>query len=168
MKRLAKEELGVDIQTGEHSSVSLLPGLVVTIYIYILLEQITDARAAMAIYRLHKHAWDASLPVSHLKPPTTTSRQKTDIDEDNEDVEVDDQPEAKRKRRSSNESFPGGGRRGVSSGLSTIVRTNMSKGVARNGALATRTKNASPKGKWWQTLGGSGGTVGSKGQIHLS
>ncbi|KAG8679136.1 3'-5' exonuclease, partial [Ceratobasidium sp. 395] len=35
LKKLAKEELGVDIQAGEHSSV-------------------TDARAAMAIYRLHK------------------------------------------------------------------------------------------------------------------
>lgn len=124
----------------------------------------------MAVYRLHKRAWDASLPVSHLKPSSLTPRQEAGIDPDSEDSGYEDHAEPKRKRRSSNESFPGGGRRGVSSGLSTIVRTN--KGGARNGRSSAEAKNTrpshAPKGKWWQTLGGSSGTAGSKGHVQLS
>ncbi|KAF8599926.1 ribonuclease H-like protein [Ceratobasidium sp. AG-I] len=152
LKRLTKEELGLDIQSGEHSS-------------------ITDARAAMAIYRLHKRAWDASLPVSHVKPSTLTLRQELDVDHDSDDSGRGDEAEPQRKRRPSNESFPGGGRRGVSSGLSTIVRANKGKATTRKGAPTVGPKNMrhsqAPKGKWWQTLGGTGGSTGSKGQIHL-
>lgn len=124
----------------------------------------------MAIYRLHKRAWDASLPVSHLKPSTLISRQETGGGHDSDDSGDEDKAEPKRKRRSSNESFPGGGRRGVSSGLSTIVKVN--GGPTRKGRPSTETKNLrhphAPKGKWWQTLDGSGGTAGSKGRLSLS
>ncbi|GAA5850931.1 hypothetical protein JCM9279_006244 [Rhodotorula babjevae] len=50
LKNLAKLALGVDIQAGEHSSV-------------------TDARATMALYRTQKSAWEDSL-LTHNKTPS--------------------------------------------------------------------------------------------------
>ncbi|CAE6459739.1 unnamed protein product [Rhizoctonia solani] len=136
LKKLVKEELGVDIQTGEHSSV-------------------TDARAAMAIYRLHKRAWDASLPVSHVRRAKT--RPSSEVEGDVAMDEGADQTQGgKRKRRSSAGEFPGGGRRGVSSGLGVIVTPRAPK--------TGKEKSADQGGpKWWQTLGGGK----SKGKMTL-
>lgn len=120
----------------------------------------------MAIYRLHKRAWDASLPISHVKPPVTAARNGPDLAGDN-DHDNTALP-SKRKRPSNDESFPGGGRRGVSSGLSTIIRGRTSGGSAERGKAAGKAQEGSrshaPESKWWQTLGqGSGG--GSKGHL---
>ena len=58
------------------------------------------------------------------------------------------------------ESFPGGGRKGVSSGLSTIIKR-------AGGSTSGRTKTkARPKEKWWKELGG-GASGGSKGSVRL-
>ncbi|KAG8739104.1 3'-5' exonuclease [Ceratobasidium sp. 414] len=159
LKKLAKEELGVDIQAGEHSSV-------------------TDARAAMAIYRLHKRSWDASLPVSHLRGSASSTRHAPDEDGDSENSGTESLGRPRRKRRSSDsESFPGGGRRGVSSGLSTVVRGGGHKsGKRKTGVQRTKSLAATGdlqhshvgKEKWWQSLAGPGGTGGSKGQFRLA
>ncbi|KAK4055097.1 3'-5' exonuclease [Microbotryomycetes sp. JL201] len=53
LKSLAKLCLGIDIQSGEHSS-------------------ITDARATMAVYRTQKSAWESSLH-THSKPKLVTT-----------------------------------------------------------------------------------------------
>ncbi|GAA5924894.1 hypothetical protein JCM3775_006311 [Rhodotorula graminis] len=53
LKNLAKLALGVDIQAGEHSSV-------------------TDARATMALYRTQKSAWEDSL-LTHKTPSLLTN-----------------------------------------------------------------------------------------------
>ncbi|KAM0793598.1 hypothetical protein ACM66B_001031 [Microbotryomycetes sp. NB124-2] len=53
LKTLAKLCLGIDIQGGEHSS-------------------ITDARATMAVYRTQKSAWESSLR-THSKPQLVTT-----------------------------------------------------------------------------------------------
>ncbi|KAJ1306283.1 hypothetical protein OPQ81_010986 [Rhizoctonia solani] len=138
-KRLVKEELGLDIQTGEHSSV-------------------TDARAAMAIYRLHKRAWDASLPASYVKRAKAKSGNEVESGSLATEGDVDQTQggKAKRKRRNSTGEFPGGGRKGVSSGLGTIVKTR---------AVHTgKDKSSADQGpKWWQTLGGGG----PKGKMTL-
>ncbi|CAE6447545.1 unnamed protein product [Rhizoctonia solani] len=144
LKRLVKEELDVDIQGGEHSSV-------------------TDARAAMAIYRLHKRAWDASLPVSHVRRAKTTSGSEPEfgkVTTTTTGQDDDDQtqgPKAKRKRRNSAGEFPGGGRRGVSSGLGTIVTSRAVK-VGKEQSSADQANS-----KWWQTLGKGA----SKGKVTL-
>ena len=64
------------------------------------------------------------------------------------------------------ESFPGGGRRGVSSGLSTVVKR---AGVVASSKTKTKTNtktNAKQKEKWWKELGG-GGSGGSKGSLRM-
>ncbi|CAE6334687.1 unnamed protein product [Rhizoctonia solani] len=143
LKRLVKEELGVDIQAGEHSSV-------------------TDARAAMAIYRLHKRAWDASLPVSYVKRAKTASGNEAESESlaTGEEADQVQQGRAKRKRRNSAEEFPGGGRRGVSSGLGTIIKPR----AVKVGKERVQHGSADQGGsKWWRTLGGGQ----SKGKLTL-
>jgi RNA exonuclease 4 len=172
LKRLAKEELRVDIQAGEHSSVSVIFESLKLLALITRIFKVTDARAAMAIYRLHKRAWDASLPMSHVIPPAGTARRAPD-EEDSGISGAEDDAQPKRKRRSSDaQVFPGGGRRGVSSGLSTIVRGVTHKGTTSKGGRRGRplaaTKGAQHsqvgKGKWWQSLGEGEG----KGQLRLA
>ncbi|KAF8749769.1 hypothetical protein RHS01_09824 [Rhizoctonia solani] len=173
LKRLVKEELGLDIQAGEHSSVlravlgrsavtgfsiqalwrtrslnALSPDdatpleLIPTLFLFFLIKsipkwilliwyppQVTDARAAMAIYRLHKRAWDASLPVSYVKRGRTTSGNEAESGSlaTGEDMDQAQEGSAKRKRRDSAGEFPGGGRKGVSSGLGTIIKPRARK-----------------------------------------
>ncbi|QRW25548.1 exonuclease domain protein [Rhizoctonia solani] len=143
LKRLVKEELGLDIQAGEHSSV-------------------TDARAAMAIYQLHKRAWDASLPVSYVKRGRTTSGNEAESGSlaTGEDMDQAQEGSAKRKRRDSAGEFPGGGRKGVSSGLGTIIKPRARK----TGKERVERGSADQAGsKWWQTLGAGQ----SKGKLTL-
>ncbi|KAF8716041.1 hypothetical protein RHS02_09970, partial [Rhizoctonia solani] len=173
LKRLVKEELGLDIQVGEHSSVpravlgrsavtgfsiqalwrtrslnTLSPDdatpleLIPTLFLFFLIKsipkwilliwyppQVTDARAAMAIYRLHKRAWDASLPVSYVKRGRTASGNEAESGSlaTSEDMDQAQEGSAKRKRRDSAGEFPGGGRKGVSSGLGTIIKPRARK-----------------------------------------
>ncbi|KIK92013.1 hypothetical protein PAXRUDRAFT_67738, partial [Paxillus rubicundulus Ve08.2h10] len=78
LRVLVRQELGVAIQGGEHSSV-------------------TDARATMALFRLHKKNWEGSL---HLAPPSSASKRKR-----GSDPALDPVPQ-----------------KGVSSGLATVVK----------------------------------------------
>ncbi|KAJ7745977.1 ribonuclease H-like domain-containing protein [Mycena olivaceomarginata] len=94
LRKLVQQELGATIQGGEHSSV-------------------TDARATMAVYRLHRKEWEKSAP--RMSDP--------DEDGDDADSDVDEQPRTKTKTKASGDvTFPGGGRKGVSSGLGTVVK----------------------------------------------
>lgn len=77
LRNLVKQELDITIQAGEHSSV-------------------TDARATMAVYRLHKKDWEKG---SHTHPSTSGKKRKKP--DDAEEGVVD--------------------RKGISSGLSVIV-----------------------------------------------
>ncbi|EJF64761.1 ribonuclease H-like protein [Dichomitus squalens] len=173
LRHLAKQELGLTIQGGEHSSV-------------------TDARATMALFRLHRRTWEKNvrpLPLPHHKssgsatpePSALRKRPRAESlsqssDEPGEDSEgregaTDisiapsqvDKGKAKKKgktRTVSAESFPGGGRKGVSSGLSTVVKR---AGGSAGGRTRVKTKT---KEKWWKDLGG--GTSGdSKGSVRL-
>ncbi|KDQ28478.1 hypothetical protein PLEOSDRAFT_28543, partial [Pleurotus ostreatus PC15] len=122
LRNLVKQELGLTIQGGEHSSV-------------------TDARATMAVFRLYKREWE-----KNLRPATASNKKKRKREADDEGTDGEDTvsghgvptngPPSKAR-------FPGGGRKGVSSGLSTIVRV---------GASAQKTK--STKQGWWKDLGG--------------
>ncbi|QRV84386.1 exonuclease domain protein [Ceratobasidium sp. AG-Ba] len=135
LKKLVKGELDVDIQQGEHSSV-------------------TDARAAMAIYRLHKRAWDASLPISHLRTQPAKHVLDEGVDSEESGTESLGRPKRKRRKSASSESAPGGGRRGVSSGLSTIVRSGArEKGMnTRDTKIFAATKGRVPTSR--RTSGG--------------
>ena len=65
---------------------------------------------------------------------------------------------AKAKAGNAQESFPGGGRRGVSSGLSTVIK-RIGDGASGHAKTKGKTKT---KEKWWKELGG-----GSKGSVRL-
>ncbi|THU90509.1 ribonuclease H-like protein [Dendrothele bispora CBS 962.96] len=199
LRNLVKQELDITIQGGEHSS-------------------LTDARATMAVYRLHRKEWEkgnvGSQTASYLanvggkgKTPELgddddggggegggevndgdkdvkgkhkgkgKKRKATADDEDEEDQDGDGDGDGEGKERSGNKKskikgsknqkeFPGGGRKGVSSGLSTVVKRKGKDDVADSGS---RTGNSSHKrgykNQWWKELGSSdsGSGTGSKG-----
>jgi len=120
LRKLVQQELETTIQSGEHSSV-------------------TDARATMALYRLHRKEWDKDFKLSYFNVESSVKQIGGKHDtkfNPTETSEEESKPPTKR-------SFPGGGRKGVSSGLSTIVRT---------GAAARNPRSVSSGTKWWQTL----------------
>ncbi|KAF4598937.1 3'-5' exonuclease [Pleurotus pulmonarius] len=122
LRNLVKQELGLTIQGGEHSSV-------------------TDARATMAIFRLYKREWE-----KNLRPVTALNKKKRKRDDDEEDEETINGDAVSTKSSPSKNQFPGGGKKGVSSGLSTVVR--------RQGEHAGAPAPKTTKQGWWKDLGG--------------
>ncbi|PPQ98998.1 hypothetical protein CVT24_003480 [Panaeolus cyanescens] len=189
LRNLVKEQLGLTIQSGEHSSV-------------------TDARATMAIYRLHKTEWEKNSRHLHNKTTaqsltsssTSSKRKRTenpdDDSEDDSDSSDDDaisipinqtnsaslSSSKKGKARAS-----GGGeafrahsntqrsekvKKGISSGLSTVVRkAGGEKEIkGRKGAIAggAGKKSGGSSGDWWKQLpGGVAKMSMSKGSISI-
>lgn len=137
--------------------------------------QVTDARATMAIYRIHRKLWDKGhppLPSSietgkKRKHQHNSSTPSADDAEDESGSEDDIDPSSsnkstnlKGKSKSSKErpkGFPGGGRKGVSSGLSTVIK--------RNGLSGSSGASSSKKSAWWKELGNGPG--GSKGSMRM-
>ncbi|KJA20623.1 hypothetical protein HYPSUDRAFT_42931 [Hypholoma sublateritium FD-334 SS-4] len=166
LRNLVKDELGLTIQGGEHSS-------------------ITDARATMAVYRLHKKEWEKGSrplpPPSAKSAAVTAATKRKEMDKSDSDVsdsEGDDSPEpvvapklnGKGKGKDAPTEYPGGGRKGVSSGLSTVVRRGVAgsrtavegKGGSAGGATS------SAKNEWWKQLPGGAPVGGSKGSIRIA
>ncbi|KAI0645313.1 hypothetical protein C8Q79DRAFT_1011398 [Trametes meyenii] len=190
LRNLVKTELGLVIQAGEHSSV-------------------TDARATMALFRLHRKEWEKDfrpLPqAAHIPPDPTVnpgarmdleagssrtqakavsrkrlreaeeSSELGDVDGEESGVEEEDRDrsgkvEDKRNgggrvkaqaKKGAEQMFPGGGRRGVSSGLSTVVKRGPG-GNVKNGGRGGGVK-AKTQEKWWKDLGG-----GAKGSVRMA
>ncbi|KAJ7026742.1 ribonuclease H-like domain-containing protein [Mycena alexandri] len=151
LRNLVKQEVGATIQGGEHSSV-------------------TDARATMAVYRLHRKEWEKGTTSRPLPQAKTKGKGKAEAspsdDDDDEEAEGDaDVPQAKKKKSESEKpkTFPGGGRKGVSSGLGTVVRR---QGTARGGRGGEDKRSVGAGGgggaEWWKELGG-----GAKGSMRL-
>ncbi|THH13375.1 hypothetical protein EW146_g6828 [Bondarzewia mesenterica] len=155
LRNLVRDMFAVHIQGGEHSSV-------------------TDARATMAVFRLHRKQWErayATVPIrvkrTHAegegKGGESVGKKRERVDE--EDAEVDGtsdngkrseevtrkkaRPKARTKLKLKVRGVEEGGRKGVSSGLSTVI-TKRSKG------------DGGGKIKWWKQLGG-----GAKGSLSL-
>ncbi|GFZ43219.1 RNA exonuclease 4 [Saitozyma sp. JCM 24511] len=162
LKRLVEMELGLQIQKGSHSSV-------------------TDARATMALYRLHKHVWEQQFRPIMAEYKDKTARKgkgkggaeagagaigmKRNRDDDDEgeagedeaEDEAEDEDEGDERgissgnaKRREGEEFPGGGRKGISSGLGVIIRRN---GKPVKGGQPKRGKVISgggSGGNWWE------------------
>ncbi|KAI0079317.1 ribonuclease H-like protein [Panus rudis PR-1116 ss-1] len=142
LRHLVQQELNIAIQEGEHSSV-------------------TDARATMAIYRLHRKEWDKGHPPVALL--TSAKKRKRSASAAPDEGESDDSK--KKKKQKAVESFPGGGRKGISSGLSTVIKR---RGSARQDAsvdMGSSSGAKKSKTQWWKELGT--GSNGSKGSIRL-
>lgn len=69
LRTLAKKALGIDIQDGEHSSVSLVVHVDLCNLANPSCRQVTDARATMAIYRTVQKEWEAKLRGSSSSKP---------------------------------------------------------------------------------------------------
>ena len=138
----------------------------------------------MAVFRIHRNIWEKgtrALPLSASTKPaadaSSSSNPRKRPHDDNADADMDSESEltrsvgqsdgtggtgkkgkAKAKTGKAQESFPGGGRRGVSSGLSTVIKR---VGDSASGHAKTKGKTKT-KEKWWKELGG-----GSKGSVRL-
>lgn len=118
--------------------------------------QVTDARATMALYRLYKPEWEAT-----MRHVMETYRQKAGLEssakgkrkrDEDEDEEGDEDEAGESAKRGKRKDFPGGGRKGISSGLSVVVRRFGKKVEAdqprrRGPAEAPR---AASGGNWWE------------------
>ena len=132
----------------------------------ILLTQVTDARATMAVYRLHRRDWEKGNRPIHLQSgsvATAGTKRKRDDDAaekeeegNDEEVVVNVKPssakEKKKKKKVDSQEYPRGGRKGVSSGLSTVVRRGSGK--------------EKEKTQWWKQLP-TVNTPGSKGSVRI-
>ncbi|EIN06614.1 hypothetical protein PUNSTDRAFT_105720 [Punctularia strigosozonata HHB-11173 SS5] len=149
LRHLVQQEVGVAIQGGEHSSV-------------------TDARATMAIFRIHKKEWEKSQrPMTANVRQNETSAKKSDLmdDDDRETTShgasADTASNVKKGKRKRNEKeggsglFPGGGRKGVSSGKSVVIRRRGDvvdeRGRQKGSAAGHGGRKAA--GNWWADLG---------------
>ncbi|KAH8087868.1 ribonuclease H-like domain-containing protein [Cristinia sonorae] len=153
LRMLVKQELGVAIQEGEHSSV-------------------TDARATMAVYRLHRKEWDkgaAPFPSSASSSSSSKKRKAVSPGEvlDDEEDEERHPPNSStrntgsgKKREKDHQAFPGGGRKGISSGLSTIIKRRDGRDNVGDGGAGKRVEKK-VKTEWWKELGGTSGPKGS-------
>lgn len=149
LRNLVQQELGVTIQGGEHSSVRLQKKLHTHLFIDKNGLQVTDARATMAVYRIHRKEWEkGNRPILPPSERTNKKRKRSQEAEEGEDEDESEDEVIDAKKLSK---FPGGGRKGVSSGLSTVTK--------RTGLKAGGTK-----AKWWKELG----AIGSKGSVKLS
>lgn len=124
----------------------------------------------MALYRLHKGPWEQELrhatetykakvgldrgkgkekerEESRVTSTTTTTASKRKRDGSQEEEE----PKSSKKKRE-REEFPGGGRKGISSGLSTVLVRNGRKVAPprRRGMPVERVDNGGVK--WWEAL----------------
>ncbi|THG99473.1 hypothetical protein EW145_g7260 [Phellinidium pouzarii] len=174
LRKLVQQELGVTIQAGEHSSV-------------------TDARATMALYRLHQKEWEKGFrSISGLSSKSLTRKRKAPAEDEKDGFDsgsdegetgvrqthVVQNPGPKpqpshAKGKKDRVEFPGGGRLGVSTGLSTVIKSagKRAKNVKTVSVSSDRRSEGGGE-KWWATLGGvSAATTnhnGLKGSMRVS
>ncbi|KAH8996292.1 ribonuclease H-like domain-containing protein [Lactarius akahatsu] len=131
LRNLVRDMLGATIQQGEHSSV-------------------TDARATMAIYRLHCKQWESGYAVVSIRVPwkERAKEEPNDGDPPNPGLHLTLQRCVRELTTQ---------RKGISSGMSTIVR---------HPSMTTKGGVGSTKEKWWTKLSGTG--EGSKGRIRAT
>ena len=97
----------------------------------------------MAIYRLHRREWDKgkSLLLPSSEVPGCSDLPRTPKKRKHPNGEGDNDPS-------------GGGRKGLSSGLSTVVRRSDSSNTKNTSALMLKKKT-----EWWAELGSSKGSL---------
>jgi len=124
LRNLTAQEFGIQIQGGEHSSV-------------------TDARATMAIYRLHRREWEKgkALQLPWVRDPDRSDHSRTPRKRKRTVGEGDTDP-------------PGVGKKRISTGLSTIVKRSDPQKTKNTSSTASKKKT-----EWWSELGSSKGSI---------
>lgn len=121
-----------------------------------MMTQVTDARATMALYRLHMTEWEAAARKTTEAFRLKTSGKRKQEEESGSEEDVDGDAPKTKKKKAAPESFPGGGRKGISSGLSTVVKYHGKANNSREDrappppaqSVRTRKENA-VEGQWW-------------------
>ncbi|KAL5504520.1 REX4 [Sanghuangporus vaninii] len=136
LRKLVHQELGITIQTGEHSSV-------------------TDARATMALYRLHRKEWEKQFRAIYGITSSSKSlgKRKAPVkdEDDSHNQESSFTTVKKPKRKKQTSVTPGSGKQGISLGISTVVKRAGEK--IKMGRLAPEApKEGGGKTRWWATL----------------
>lgn len=110
----------------------------------------------MALYRLHKQEWETivrrqteAFHAKTLRKPKGSQVIEEDEEDDNENSS---KPGSKKRRRvEAPESFPGGGRKGISSGLGVIVKRMDGKPMKNKDERKSERAvvHADAAGNWW-------------------
>lgn len=101
----------------------------------------------MAVYRLHRKEWEKGNKV--IRRYVEKRKREADGEDDGEEEE-EERPTM----------FPGGCRKGVSSGLSTVIKRGNGSKTDKSGDGG----DGSGKSQWWKELGNG---KGSKGSMRL-
>ena len=120
--------------------------------------QVTDARATMAIYRLHRRQWESGYAVVPIRVQQKV-RAKAEPSPPIEEVSGRTKPNGEpptTSHHSETRARITTQRKGISSGVSTVVRR---QSTTKGGVDGT-------KEKWWTVLTGTG--EGSKGSIQVT
>ena len=116
----------------------------------------------MALYRLHKTEWEQQLRQSTEAWKAKTGKSKGIDAEDSkvdtgkrkrsEDGHEEEGAELRFSTKKRKERFPGGGRKGVSSGLSVVVRRNGEKGdeLAERVLSVGKSTTSIATTRWWE------------------
>lgn len=110
----------------------------------------------MALYRLHKTAWEQSIRPTTEAFKAKMNKGKEKRKRDDESQEADEQDSGAdeerpiKKGKKPREEFPGGGRKGVSSGLSVVIRRGGKRveGPRQRGVPTASTSG----GSWWEEM----------------
>jgi RNA exonuclease 4 len=160
LRNLVRDMLGATIQQGEHSSVCISSCSLRQIHLLNPGFQVTDARATMAIYRLHRKQWESGYAVVPIRVQRKV-RAKAEPDDGEPPI-----GEVSRRARSNGEPptishhsetriRTTTQRKGSSSGISTVVRR---QSATKRGVDGT-------KEKWWAVLRDIG--EGPKGRVTM-
>ncbi|KIJ52570.1 hypothetical protein M422DRAFT_26152 [Sphaerobolus stellatus SS14] len=149
LRNLVTSEIGIDIQSGEHSS-------------------IIDARATMAVYRLHKKLWDKGFaPSIHKIKKKKSKTQITDVSTkiSSPEPSSNGKSSGKRKHATEDDDSPSNSqpslkskKQGISSGLSVVTKSRKGGVQSKKVVSGTRSQakpatGSSSGSKWWATLG---------------
>jgi RNA exonuclease 4 len=161
LRNLVRDMLGATIQQGEHSSVCISSCSLCQIHLLNTGFQVTDARATMAIYRLHRKQWESGYAVVPIRvqrkvrakaepddgdPPTGEVSRRTRSNGEPPTISHHSKTRARTMTQ----------RKGSSSGISTVVRRRS----------ATKRGVDGSKEKWWTVLRDTG--KGPKGSIQVT
>jgi RNA exonuclease 4 len=136
LRTLTVQEFGIQIQGGEHSSVCFVLRVHHTAARIYVSVQVTDARATMAIYRLHRREWEKGqrLPPPPCEDPDRSGPSRTQKQKHLSVQGVGDLPRGGKKR-------------------SAVKRSDPSK-TKNTSSLASKKKTG-----WWSELGSSKGSL---------
>ena len=143
LKKLTELELGLKIQSGAHSSVSknqachIEPENWAAYACTCIMLQVTDARATMALYRLHKAEWEQAM---WKETQAFLAKQKKGA--------VLDPASGPGKKGHERDSAPGGIKRKTSVQDVTAAKRPKKAASSNNSGPSTTSRD---DGNWWET-----------------